>query len=197
MKIEVLTGPQGGGKSRHMRRQAISQPGRYLFALPTIELIDEQVEAFGAEAPQLSVVPVHSRAKKGSTAKALSEAQRKFDDVEHAVILTTHETLMAHPLIGFDGWHGRIDEAPNAVQAGQIQISPTARAWLEQTFALETRSDREWSYLTLIDAKPNWKAVANDPGAKLFAEIIKIAGIASNFQTRGWKRPSVQTPTSI
>jgi len=37
MKVTVLTGPQGSGKSTVMRKDAIAQPGLYLFAFPTHE----------------------------------------------------------------------------------------------------------------------------------------------------------------
>ena len=45
MKVTVLTGPQGSGKSTVMRAEAIAQPGLYIFASPTHDLIDEQVAA--------------------------------------------------------------------------------------------------------------------------------------------------------
>jgi hypothetical protein len=192
VKLEVLTGPQGGGKSRYMREQAISTPGRYLFALPTLELIDEQVDAFRASAPHIPVVKIHSGLKRGTTVEALSDALREHENAQHAVIVTTHETLMAHSLEGFDGWHGRIDEAPNSVQAGNIQISATSRAWLDHTFALEPFADGVWSYLTLTDAKPNWKVVASDPGTKPFAEIIKIAGSGGHVFVRASDWESVK-----
>ena len=54
MIVEVLTGPQGGGKSQTMRDETIANKGLYLFALPTTELIDEQSADFFKAAPWLT-----------------------------------------------------------------------------------------------------------------------------------------------
>ena len=79
VKIKVLTGPQGGGKSKVMREEAIATPGRYLFALPTHELIDEQVADFFKAAPFLETQKVYAQPNKGKTAERLTEARRDIE----------------------------------------------------------------------------------------------------------------------
>ena len=51
VEVEVLTGPPGCGKSTKLREEVRDKKGLYLFFLPTIPLIREQVAAFEREAP--------------------------------------------------------------------------------------------------------------------------------------------------
>lgn len=177
MKVEVLTGPQGGGKSAAMRNEAIGTPRLYLFALPTIELIEEQSAEFFKAMKTLRTAKVHKDSGTGPVARRLTHARRELEaqGVTHGVIFTTHETLMNHDLHGFHGWHARIDEAPAAVQAGRFNIAISTRAWLKDTFEIIGAADSEWSAIRLKGAAPHWKAVEEDEGAKVRGEFIKQA----------------------
>lgn len=208
VEIEVLTGPQGGGKSQKMREEAIATPGRYLFALPTHELIDEQVADFFKADPLLETVRVYSEPNKGRTAQRLTEARLDIEtrNLTRVVIFTTHATLMDHPLEGFDGcWHVRIDEAPASVQAGRFNIAVSGRPWLKETFDLVGGADYAWSALKLKVEKPNWKAVERDAGAKPFAEFVKQASQPDRVfvKTTSWEATddidwfSMWTPLSL
>ena len=177
MKVTVLTGPQGSGKSTVMRKEAIIQPGLYLFASPTHELIEEQVEAFRKDAPHLELWPVHSkRGGKGKVAERLAVARDTLiaKGARHAVILTTHDAMMGSDLGAFAGWHARIDEAPAAVQAGTFNISEV-RAALKERFALHAKPGHEWASLTLNGAKRNWKMLRESLGGKELVEFYKQA----------------------
>ena len=177
MKVTVLTGPQGSGKSTVMREEAIAQPGLYLFAAPTHELIDEQVNDFRREARHLKVWPVHSKTGgKGKVAERLEHARSEIvrEGRHHAVILTTHDAMMGSDLSLFAGWHARIDEAPAAVQAGSFNISEI-RAALKERFSLHTKPGHDWSSLTLIGDKPSWKRLQGSLGAKELVEFYKQA----------------------
>ena len=177
MIVEVLTGPQGGGKSQTMREETLATPGLYLFALPTHELIDEQFDDFLTADPSVKLVKVYAEPNRGRTADRLTQARLDIEAVNtpHAVILTTHATLMDHDLEGFDSWNARIDEAPAAVQAGRFDIGVSSRHWLAQTFDLIGKPGSEWSVLKLKIAAPDWHAVERDAGSKPFGEFIKQA----------------------
>jgi hypothetical protein len=164
MKVEVLTGPQGGGKTREMRNAALASAGRYLFAAPTIELIEE-LEAEFRKTRGIEVRAAHSKSKGRGTAKerlAFARDEIVRSGIQHAILLTTHETLMAADLSGFAGWHARIDEAPAAVQAGRIDIR-LLRKWFKATFDLTGAPRSEWSALSLKGKAADWKAVQASP----------------------------------
>ncbi len=177
MKVTVLTGPQGSGKSTVMREEAIAQPGLYLFASPTHELIDEQTAAFKAEERGLKLWPVHSKTGgKGKVEERLEHARSEIvrEGHRHAVILTTHDAMMGSDLSLFAGWHARIDEAPAAVQAGSFNISEV-RAALKERFALHTKPGHDWASLTLNGNKPSWKRLQGSLAASDLVEFYKQA----------------------
>lgn len=177
VNVEVLTGPQGGGKSETMRNETLATPGLYLFALPTHDLIDEQVADFFRADPTFETHAIYSGPGKGSTAKRLTETRDDMETrgVRRGAIFTTHATLMDHPLDGFDRWEARVDEAPAAVQAGQFNIGVSTRKWLKETFDLISRPCDPWSIVALKTDRPDWPAVQRDVGVKLLAEFIKQA----------------------
>jgi len=177
VKIKVLTGPQGGGKSAAMRKEVIANPGLYLFALPTRDLIKEQVADFFAAAPWLETLPVYSAPGRSGTARRLKEAREDLErcGVKHAVIFTTHATLLDHPLDGFSGWHARIDEAPNSVKAGRMNIAVATRDWLKTSFDLVRGPDDEWAAIRFKGKAPEWKAVERDAAASALKEFIAEA----------------------
>lgn len=177
VQVEVLTGPQGGGKSETMRRETIQNGGLYLFALPIQALIDEQSDDFFRDAPGLYTIKVYSEPRKSATAKRLDEARRDIEErgLVNAVIFTTHATLMDHSLSGFEAWNVRVDEAPAAVQAGKFHIGPSQRRWVEETFKLDGEDGYDWSAVSLQVPKPNWQEIERDSGAKPLAEFLKQA----------------------
>lgn len=178
MQIEVLTGPQGGGKSKLMREETIAAPGLYLFALPTTELIDEQVLAFLKDKPSLVTRSIYAAPNKGRTSVRLTQAREEIEahGIQHAVLFTTHATLMDHALEGFDDWHIRIDEAPAAIQAGRFNIAITVRPWLERSFDLLVEPKSDWSALRFKDGvQPDWRSIERDPSAGKLGEFIKQA----------------------
>ncbi len=159
-----------------MRDEALSRPGLYLFALPTINLIREQAEAFRRDAPGLEVTEVHSEAPgKGAVFRRLEEARQSLVNAatSHAIMLTTHEAIMSHDLSQFAGWHARVDEAPNAVHAGRLNIS-VSRGFYQANFGLKTYA-AGWSEVQSLGKSPNWKEVERDTVAKAVQAFQKHA----------------------
>jgi len=177
-KITVLTGPQGGGKSEVMRKEAIASPGLYLFALPTQALLDEQYDDFFKSALLLRRFKVSSaQPRSGRTVELLTSTRKEIEKLglSHAVVFTTHDTLMAHDLNGFDDWHIRIDEAPGSVKVGKVNIT-SLRPWLREHFGLHGREDIKWAAVSPLCQLPSWKEVQKDRALKPLADFIKQAG---------------------
>ena len=108
----------------------------------------------------------------------MTDERKKIEDsgIEHAVIFTTHATLMDHGLEGFGGWHARIDEAPAATQAGRFNIGLMNRRDLKDRFELISRPGDDWSVVRSKLPKPNFKEVAGDVAASQIGEFFKQAG---------------------
>ncbi len=160
-----------------MRREAIATPGLYIFSMPTTALIDEQRAAFAEDAPSLTVIPAHSaNGKPGKIQRQLDDAREALlaAGKSHAVIMITHDALMADDFSGFTGWHARIDEAPNSLHTGRINIG-NSREWYRNTFALIPTPDGNWSVLQPLGAMPNWAQAQHDSLSGKLADFQKHA----------------------
>ena len=189
--VEVLTGPPGCGKSTRLREDAINAPGLYVFFLPTIPLIDEQVSLFRSEAPRIALHEAHSGKGRGTVQRKLDDAHAAViaSGTNHAVIFTTHDALIMRDLSAFRDWHARIDEAPNAVQSGVIPMGKS-RPFFEATFDLTPiEAEKETALLSLKGAAPNWPEIADDKLLKSIGNFIKLANSPSGLfvEAQDWR----------
>lgn len=143
MKIKVLTGVPGGGKSRAMRDDILSTTALYLLALPRTDLIDEFVldleRSAGERGVPLIVEPIHSKqaVKERNVHRRVLDALDRKEVEEHRVILITQETLLALDPTYLIGVHVRIDENPDgSVLSGEFH-GKTCSHLLEHHFILE------------------------------------------------------------
>lgn len=176
MKVEVLTGVPGCGKSYDLRQEAIQNPGLYLFAYPSILLIEEQLAAFKAETA-IPVVEAHSEALgSGTVQNRLERHQGYFEtnNIGHAIVLMTHEGLMGADLSAFGDWHVRIDEVPNTIQSGVVH-APASADFLKRAIAIYPVGSHGWGELRLLGGKQSWSALANDDLFRPLAEMMKQA----------------------
>jgi hypothetical protein len=187
-----------------MRQEAINAPGLYLFALPTLALVKEQAKAFRNDDPALDLTEAHSQATgRGSVQSRLDRAlaRIKADNISHAVILTTHESLMGCDLQGFTGWHARIDEAPNAVQSGKLKVAASKKV-MSGVFTLAPFRNGGWAEITPVDQQ-SFKTIEADAIFKPMAELLKQAKRrhGAYVDTTEWKPEfgwcSLWTPTAL
>ena len=181
--VIIRSGPPGCGKSTTMRAEAINQVGRYVFFVPTIHLLNEQVADFTEDMKRLRPTGGHVAVYEAHSGKGRGGVQRKLDDARaavedageaHAVIFTTHDALMTKDLSGFKDWHARIDEAPNAVKGGTIDMTESW-PWFDVYFDLSPVGATGWSNLSLKGTAPNWKKLAKDSLLNGQVDFVKLA----------------------
>lgn len=176
MPVEILLGLPGSGKSREFLLEVIESPGFYLIFSPIIDLIEEQAKALRRAIPAIIVMEAHCevRGRRQRVQARLDEARKSVEGSSHlrVVIFATHESLMTCDLSEFGNWHVRIDEAPNAVQSGKINMGQSA-AYFAATFDLERVG--EWSLLRPRTGLGNWKETAQDTLLGSQPNFIKAA----------------------
>jgi len=176
MPVGILLGLPGSGKSREFLLEVIETPGFYLIFSPIIDLIEEQTKALRLADPAIIVMEAHCevRGSRQRVQARLDEARKSVEGTSHlrAVIFATHESLMTCDLSEFGDWHVRIDEAPNALQSGKINMGQTA-AYFAATFDLEPVG--KWSLLRPKAGLGNWKETAQDTLLGDQANFIKAA----------------------
>lgn len=172
--VHVLAGIPGSGKSAKMILEAASAPGRYLFAVPTINLLEEQAERFAELAAHTQCVRIHSKdRKRGSVARQINDLMSDHSDADHVAAFITHEAMMEADLSGFHGWHARIDEPPNAITCGKVNLGQSV-AVFQQHFALEPFG-AGWSKLRPLGNAASWKSFAEDSMWSSLTDFRKLA----------------------
>lgn len=177
IEIKVLTGPPGCRKTTRMREEALGVPGLYLFSMPTVALIEEQAAAFSEARPSLPVFIIHGEAKpKRKINRQIEEALATIRDAghAHAVVMLTHVSMMAEDLSVFEGWHGRIDEAPNSVQSGKVTVKG-AESLFQSLFVLEDFDHPGWRVLKPAGPRPSYFDTKNNPALAPIEELIRLA----------------------
>tara|TARA_R110000787_G_scaffold42319_1_gene104066 strand:+ start:32 stop:1450 length:1419 start_codon:yes stop_codon:yes gene_type:complete len=201
MKVEVLSGPPGCGKSHLMREEAIANPGRYIFFYPTAKLIAEQ-EAEFRKIPGLDVQIAYAKSRRsGSVQDQLNaDAERaRIAGIIHTIELTTHESLMGCDLSPFQDWHFRIDEAPNAVQSGKIGTTIN-RQFFQTRYDLDPLGTDGWSEVRPRGSADRFTDIARDDGAKGYAAFLKHADrwrgfvSVSNWKSKQFEWLSIWSP---
>ncbi len=184
--FSLLSSPPGGGKSQTLIEEMATTPSVYLFVLPRIALIEEQIrwiqsiaEAAGRSP---SIVPIHSGVPgvKCGVVRALEDA---VDGVvaPHTVIVTTHAAAMGlHPST-VEGLHVRWDENPEAATiSGSIGLATSWPAMRER-YNLTPGGEPNWFVVT---PRPGVEPLSlgqirGDVGGSKLTEFLRLAGSRS------------------
>lgn len=161
------------GKSTRMLLDAADHVGRYLFAVPSIDLLEEQALRLKGLAPQATIVRIHSRSGEPSSVKRQIAALRERVE-PHLVGFVTHEALLDADLAGFSGWHARIDEPPHGFHRGELSIAESL-PYFENRFDLEPVGDGSpWSQLR-PKSDLSWRKARKDALTAKIADFLKHA----------------------
>lgn len=177
LNIRLLTGIPGNGKTAKIRREILGNKGLYLYAAPTTNLIEEQHRSLCAEPQNIHVEAIHSKTKgQGRVTERLMEAKKAIENanLQHAVLLTTHESILSNELPCFAGWHVYIDESINALRSGVITRSFGGDI-LSSNFDLDLLESNGWSELKPRINCPRWQDLERDDSSRAQAEFYRLA----------------------
>jgi hypothetical protein len=156
-----------------------TSPGRYVFALPRIELLNEKMADLERAAQCAGTAPFlkaihHEPTRKTSVARAIDEARLDHEAAAHVVLLITHEGMMGVDMSDFRGWRVRIDENPGSVSNGAFKASASSGT-LAEIFEIERGSSPDWSILRIKEGAPTKASILQDAMAQSLADIHKRA----------------------
>jgi hypothetical protein len=179
MKIRILSGPPGCGKTWVLLNELIDRPGRYLLASPRIDLIEERERDLRGmmEASSTSPIlrPIHGGLSRSApVARQISEAIEEYQDDEHVILLITHEGMMSADLGDLTRWHVKIDEMPLAVVTDKVGVEAGA-VYFEQTYDLDLVPGTNWSKLKVRDDAPGTRSVLRDSVVQKLVVLDKRA----------------------
>jgi hypothetical protein len=182
MKIKVLSGPPGCGKTWALLSEMIDRPGRYILASPRISLIKEREHdlktlAAASEASPLVRMIYSGQSRPRPVPERIVEAIEKHQDDEHVILLVAHEGLMTTDLDNLAGWHVKIDEMPLAVVTDKMRVQAGA-VYFEQTYELDPVPGTKWSKLQVRDDAPGTRSVLRDDLVKTLGMLAKRARTA-------------------
>ncbi|MGK7869664.1 hypothetical protein [Falsiroseomonas sp. E2-1-a20] len=181
IRVNVLTGPPGCGKTIEMLVEMTSVTGRYILALPTLDLIGEKLRDLEREAAKSGTEPVvraiHSGVKhrrSNSVSRNISDAIEEYSSLPHCILVITHEALVQTDFACVAGrdWHIRVDEVPQATVAGQFCV-PSSSRFFESSYTLSPVDQTEWYRVSLSSDAPTVGQIMQDDLVKGLAAFHK------------------------
>jgi hypothetical protein len=185
MKIKVVSGPPGCGKTWALLSEMIEHPGRYILASPRIDLIKEREHdlktlAAASKASPLIRMIYSGQSRPRPVPERIVEAIDKHQNDEHVILLITHEGMMSADLDNLAGWHVKIDEMPLAVVTDNMRVQAGA-VYFEQTYELDPVTGTKWSKLKVRDDGPGTRSVLRDDLMKTLGTLDKRARSAQGI----------------
>lgn len=182
MKIKVVSGPPGCGKTWALLSDMIERPGRYILASPRIDLIKEREHdlktlATASEASLLIRMIYSGQSRPRPVPERIIEAIENHQDDKHVILLVTHEGMMTTDFDNLAGWHIKIDEMPIAVLTGKVGVEAGA-VYFKQSFALDSVPGTPWSRVEVRDDAPGTRSVLRDDLLEKLVPLDKRARTA-------------------
>ena len=183
IRVHVSVGPPGCGKTNELLAEMAGVPGRYLFALPTTELIEEKLRDLRRETAKSGTEPViraiHSKVAGRApmdVSREIAEAIEEYSAMPHVVLVVTHEGMMATDFAcaATTAWHVRVDEVPSATVAGELRI-PSSSRFFEAAYGLSPVEGTAWHRVSLEADAPGLNDLRADDLMKGLAAFHKRA----------------------
>ncbi|WP_188911044.1 hypothetical protein [Salinarimonas ramus] len=159
--------------------EMVNTPGKYIFASPRTELIDEREQDLnrlmaGANCKPL-IRSIHSGKKRRHPVSVqIIDAIAEFEDHSHVILQITHEGLMSADLANIKDWHVVVDEVPNAVLAGKLDV-PTTVTLLKASYDLVPVAGANWSRLRVRDDAPDSRSFMLDDLGRALVSLDRRA----------------------
>ncbi len=146
--FSVIIGPPGAGKTQTMLQEISQHPGRYILAVPRIELADERLRDLNMLCGN-KIKPAYEKINSKTSgrlfvSKAIREAIERHECLPHVVLFITHVRLTTTDFSDISGWHLRIDEVPQAVYSHST-TAPASTKYLRDAYDLEPSGKENWS----------------------------------------------------
>ena len=165
--MRIITGAPGTRKTTHELDRMVREPGCYLFANPTIDLITERVSDLRRMAKDAKtdplIIAVHRNSRDTvvrQVARTIADLPHNMQHLPHVIAVVTHEGLISSELRSFVGWHAVVDEVPSSVATGSMRI-PATYAFMEAAYDLVDQGDG-WSKVTLRADAPTFTEIQED-----------------------------------
>lgn len=140
MKINTLSGPCGSGKTQHQVEKIVSQPGFYLWAAPTVKVLNEteaRIRKAAGDAPVIIEKVISARSTGGSSINVrndLESLSRRFPE-GHIIVLATHAGFFNAETRSLGEWNAIIDEVPDVLTTENLE-NRALGSWLAENFEL-------------------------------------------------------------
>lgn len=179
----LLASAPGGGKSEAIIEEMASTTAVYLFVVPRIGLLEEQIARLKMKASAAgrspTIVPVHSSVP-GVKRKVVSHLRDAIEAAvdPHTVIATTHQAAMGLYSTDFEGLNVRWDENPEAATpSGTIGLATSWPAMRER-YALTPSHKAGWFRVNLRPGSEpiSLGQIRGDVGAEKLAEFHRLVG---------------------
>lgn len=140
------SGECGSWKTSTARAHIIATPGRYIFAVPRIDLMEEMVRDFrakrgGAREPVIQAIHSDPARNAAPIGTEITRAITALTTHSHAVLFVTHQALAlmdwSRAELAAHGWHLVVDEIPEIWAYAQFNFSASHEV-MRELFQVES-----------------------------------------------------------